>query len=180
MAEPGATGRYFLAAWPDEAVRARLDAWANAIAAGPRARRIPAARLHITLVFLGPLESAQLEAVRSVAADTPWPGAVLSLDRIGYWNRSRIIWAGSRNGSAALSAVAEALRDRLRRLGFRVEERPFVPHVTLYRNAGRRPRWHKQVIEWRIDDLCLVRSSLSASGSHYEVLERWCAHDDVK
>lgn len=121
-----------------------------------------------------------MEVVRSVAADTPWPGAVLSLDRIGYWNRSRIIWAGSRDGSAALSALAEGLRDRLRRFGFRIEERPFVPHVTLYRNAGRRPRWQKQVIEWRIDDLCLVRSSLSSSGSHYEVLERWCAHDDVE
>lgn len=180
MAEPNDTGRYFLAAWPDETVRAGLAAWAETLRVGSSARRIPASRLHMTLVFLGALDAPRLEAVRAVAADTAWPGAVLKLDRIGYWKRSRIVWAGSRDGAIALTTFAETLRDRLRRLGFRIEERPFLPHVTLYRNAGRRPRWQQRVIEWRIDALCLVQSVRSSEGARYEILERWCASGAVE
>lgn len=173
VADTGDTGRYFLAVWPDDTVRARLARWSEAIPAGSAARRVPADNLHITLVFLGALEPPGLDAVRTVAADTPWSGASLTLDRIGYWKRARIIWAGSREGSEALSALTETLRDRLRRLGFRVEARPFVPHVTLYRKAGRRPRWRPEVIDWRIERFCLVRSTLSSTGPRYEIVERW-------
>lgn len=173
MAESGDIGRYFLAAWPDEAVRGRLARWADGIPAGSAARRVPADNLHITLVFLGTLDPPRLDAVRAVAADAPWSGASLTLDRIGYWKRARIIWAGASEGSEALSALTGTLRGRLRRLGFRVETRPFVPHVTLYRKAARRPRWRPEVIDWRIEAFCLVRSTLSSSGPCYEIVERW-------
>ncbi|MDZ7841438.1 MAG: RNA 2',3'-cyclic phosphodiesterase [Gammaproteobacteria bacterium] len=173
MGETGDNGRYFLAAWPDDAVRDRLARWADAIPARSPARRVPADNLHITLVFLGPLDPPRLNAVRAVAVAAPWSGASLKLDRIGYWKRARIVWAGSSEGSEALSALAETLRSRLRRLGFRIETRPFVPHVTLYRKAGRRPRWRPEVIDWRIQRFCLVRSTLSSSGSRYEIVERW-------
>lgn len=179
-AEPDESGRYFLAVWPDPSVRARLADWSNELNAGYAARRIPADKLHITLVFLGTLGRSELDAVRATAADTSWSGASLTVDRIGYWKRPRIVWAGSSAGSEALSTLAEGLRGRLRRLGFRVEERPFVPHVTLFRKAGRKPRWDKQAIEWRIDEFCLVQSTLSSSGSRYEIVERWCANGDVE
>lgn len=180
MNGPADTGRYFLALWPDETVRSRLAAWSDAIQTGAAARQIPAAKLHITVVFLGTLTPAELDAVRSVAAATSWSRASLTLDRIGYWRRARIVWAGSSDGCEALLALAESLRARLRRLGFRIDRRPFVPHVTLYRKAGRKPRWQRQVIEWHIDELCLVRSSLSSQGSRYEIVERWCARGDVE
>lgn len=180
MVNSDESGRYFLAVWPDEPVRARLAEWSEAIQTGSSARPVPASRLHSTLVFLGTLGPAELQAVRSVAADISWSAASLTLDRIGYWQRSRIVWAGSRDGSAALSALAEQLRDRLRRLGFRVEDRPYLPHVTLYRNARRRPRWRRRVIEWRIEEFCLVQSRRTSDGSQYEVLERWSAHGDME
>lgn len=179
-ARTGRPGRYFLAAWPDDSVRMHLAEWSDAIQTGSSARRVPASKLHITLVFLGTLEPVQLQAVRSAAMETRWTGATLTLDRIGYWKRSRIVWAGSRDGSAALTALAEQLRSRLRRSGFQVEERPFAPHVTLYRNARRRPRWRRQVIEWRIEEFCLVQSRRTPDGSEYEVLERWSAHGDME
>lgn len=180
LAGTDGAGRSFFAVCPDESVRARLAEWSDAIHTGAPARRVPDSKLHITLVFLGALQPAQVAAVRSLAADTPWTGASLTLDRIGYWKRSRIVWAGSREGCAALSALAEALRGRLRRLGFRIEERPFVPHITLYRKAVRKPRWRQETIDWRIDEFCLVQSTLFSSGSRYEILDRWSAHGDVE
>lgn len=180
MARTGGAARYFFAVWPDAAVRDRLGEWAESIHAGPSSRRVPAVNLHMTVVFLGTLEPAQVEAVRGMASGAPWSGASLELNRIGYWKRSRIIWAGSREGSASLSALAEDLRGRLRRRGFRVEDRPFVPHVTLYRNAHRRPRWRQRVVTWPVNEFCLVASRLSSGGARYDVVDRWSANSDVK
>ena len=172
--------RCFFAVWPDADVRARLADWAEAARVSPPARRVPPASLHITLVFLGVLDGPQLDAVREVGANTAWAGATLMLDRIAFWKRSRIVWAGSRDGCPALSALAEDLRGRLRRLGFAVEERPFLPHVTLYRKAHRKPRWEQRRVEWRMDGFCLAESRLSPAGAQYSVLDRWSAHGDVE
>lgn len=176
----GKGGRYFFAVWPDGAVRDRLVEWSESITRDERARPVAGSNLHVTLVFLGALDPPQLAAVRRLGDDTAWRGASLVLDRIGYWKRPRIIWAGPRDGSQALAELAGDLRGRLRRMGFRVEERPFVPHVTLYRKAQRRPKWRPQSVEWRIDEFCLVESRLSPAGAHYEVLHRWSANGDMK
>ncbi|MBS1270492.1 MAG: RNA 2',3'-cyclic phosphodiesterase [Gammaproteobacteria bacterium] len=176
-AEPG---RLFFAIWPDSTIRARLLEWSEAIRTDPGARPVPGPNLHITLVFLGAQDSPQTEAVRRVATEITWSRASLVLDRIGYWKRSRIIWAGSREGSASLSALAADLYKGLRRIGFRIEERPIVPHVTLYRKAQRRPKWCERSIEWSVEQFCLVKSRLSSAGAQYEVLERWSVSGDVK
>lgn len=173
-------GRYFFAIWPGAEVRDSLFEWARSVRADAPARQVTPDNLHITLVFLGELVPPQVEAVRKVAAATRWREAILDLDRIGYWRRSGIIWAGSGRGSAELSALAEDLRDRLRRLGFRVEERRFVPHVTLYRKARHKPRWQRRPVQWRIDEFCLAESRLSTDGAHYSVVDRWSTQGDME
>lgn len=176
----GGAGRYFFAVWPDAQVRDTVFEWARSLQADPAARQVGAGNLHITLVFLGELTAPEVEAVRQVGAGVRWSEAALVLDRIGYWRRSGIVWAGSRQGSESLSVLAEELRDRLRRLGFQVEERPFVPHVTLYRKARRKPRWSARQVQWQIDELCLVESRPSADGARYSVVDRWSANSIVK
>ena len=173
-------GRYFFAVWPEGQVRGAMFEWARSVQADAPARQVAAANLHITLAFLGELAPPQVSAARRVGAETRWNEATLAFDRIGYWRRSRIVWAGSREGSASLSALAEDLRGRLRRLGFRIEERPFVPHVTLYRKAHRMPRWPRVRLEWRIEEFCLVESRLATDGTRYSVVDRWSANDDMK
>lgn len=173
-------GRYFFAVWPDDALREALVEWRGAMRTDSSARPVPAENLHMTLVFLGSLGTPQVDAVRQVATHTPWSAASLELDRVGFWPRSRVIWAGSRRGSERLAEYSEHLRDRLRRLGFRIDSRHFVSHLTLYRKARRRPKWPQRALAWSIDELCLVRSQLSAAGAHYEIVDRWSAPGDVK
>lgn len=173
-------GRCFFALWPDPPVRDALFEWSGDIRTESSARRVAAQNLHITLAFLGALDTPRVEAARRVAEAVDWTSAVLVLDRIGYWKRSRIIWAGSRSENEVLAGHAETLRDDLRRVGFRIEARPFVPHVTLFRKARRRPRWASRTISWRIDGFCLTRSHLSSAGARYEIIDRWSATGDVK
>lgn len=172
--------RYFFAVWPDSDVRERLGAWSAELRVDPAARRTASANLHITLVFLGEIEAPQLRAAREVADGVSWPGASLTLDKIGYWKRSRIVWAGPREGSPSLGALAEELRNGLRRRGFRVDDRAFVPRVTLLRKVRRRPRWRGRSIPWRIDEFCLMVSRLTPEGARYEVVDRWSAHGDME
>jgi 2'-5' RNA ligase len=180
MPEGEEPGRYFFAIWPEAQIRGRLDAWAREIETGTGARRVAADNLHMTLAFLGTLRETQVTAARKVARGMAPEPAVLTLDRIGYWQRPRIIWAGSRDGCDLLCALAENLRERLRRVGFRIDTRLFVPHVTLYRKARRRPKWTSRRIEWPVNDFCLVHSRLLPEGARYEIVERWSANSDVK
>lgn len=173
-------GRYFFAVWPDDSLRAALVEWRCVMRTDPAARAVPADNLHMTVVFLGSLAPPQVDAVRRVAGHIPWSGASLQLDRVGYWPRSRVIWVGSRRGSERLAECSEQLRDRLRGLGFRIDSRHFVPHLTVYRKARRRPKWPERVLAWSIDELCLVRSHLSKAGAHYEIVDRWSARSDVE
>jgi 2'-5' RNA ligase len=58
--------------------------------------------------------------------------------------------------------------------GFRCEQRPYVPHITLLRNAGQAPA--KDVcpaIAWPVEDFALVESEPRERGRVYQVLRSW-------
>jgi 2'-5' RNA ligase len=167
--------RLFLALWPDEGVRRQLADLVNACHAQVRGRPVASAKLHITLAFLGELPQTAAEAVSECVEGLPILNAQLCLDRLGYWPRNGIVWAGSRELDPVLGSFAADLRGRLARLGFRVERREFSPHVTLLRRARQRPRLPSLRIDWSVTGIALVRSQLDPTGSHYEVVRRWGA-----
>jgi len=177
---PEPAARYFFAVWPDDQVRRALAQWSAAMGPDPRARRVAPDKLHITLAFVGELEAPGLDAVRRAADGVELAALNLSLDRIGFWKRSGIIWCGSSSGAAGLERLAADLRGRLARLGYRVDDRPFVPHVTLYRRARRRPKWPARRIDWHIDGFSLAASRLFADGPRYESVHHWCVPGDME
>ncbi len=165
--------RMFLALWPDPEVSAALAEWAQAAAEQTGGRAVAMDNLHITVVFLGALLPAQVEAVRECAAAMARIETVLYLDRVGFWARRGLVWAGSSRPPERLAEFATTLRDRLRRLGFRIDNREFVPHVTLVRRARRRPRLQPGAVSWNIGGFALVRSVLDRSGAQYQIVDRW-------
>ena len=77
-----------------------------------------------------------------------------------------------------MALLAADLRSRLQEEGFEPEKRPFAVHVTLLRKArdpGELPPL--PAVEWPVKEFVLVRSTLSAGGSSYEVLERFALAD---
>ncbi|MDH5265059.1 MAG: RNA 2',3'-cyclic phosphodiesterase, partial [Betaproteobacteria bacterium] len=56
--------RLFFALWPDAAARAALADLARATANRYGGRAVPAANLHLTLVFLGEVDPARIAALR--------------------------------------------------------------------------------------------------------------------
>lgn len=128
------TLRLFVALWPDDATRAALVRCRDAWAWGPAAAPEPAARLHLTLHFLGAVPAARLPELRA-GLHLPRQPFTLCLDRPARWPNGAAVLTPS-VVPPALAALHAALGERLERLGLAIETRTFRPHVTLGRRAG--------------------------------------------
>jgi 2'-5' RNA ligase len=133
--------RCFVACWPDDTTRDRLDRVASAMLPRyPGARRINAANLHLTLAFIGelPLSGAHeaASALRAIASEPfDW-----RIDRVGRFDRARVLWAGGAEEDARLAHLARRVRGCLQALRIRFDTKAFVAHVTLLRDLPGRHR----------------------------------------
>ena len=100
-----------------------------------RANFIRRENLHLTLAFLG--ETQNLDGARRAGEGLAARQFPLRLRGAGSFSRcgKELFWAGVEE-SRALTALREELAARLREEGFRLEERPFLPHLTLARDAA--------------------------------------------
>lgn len=103
-----------------------------------QARWVEAGGIHITLQFLGNIYSEQVPEV--VAALKKCTGEVrpfnVSLSGAGVFPspaRPRVLWVGVEEGTGGLLALQQCVQASLAQLGFRPEEKRFVPHLTLAR-----------------------------------------------
>jgi 2'-5' RNA ligase len=164
--------RCFLACWPDQHLSHELKILADRIREQSGGRATPQQNIHITLAFLGDLIPAQVQAVETTCPTLP-EVFTLTLDRIGYWRNTGIVWVGARNPDPEFIEFVEGLRYVLRRSGFKIDQRAFVPHFTLVRKAHKRPRLKLASRHWSIGEYQLVVSEISAEGARYSTLKRW-------
>lgn len=159
--------RLFFALWPDQETRTALAALQSRVPG----RRIRPGNLHVTLAFLGMQPAALLPTLRAILASLPPPDFLLEVDRIGYFARRRIAWAGTHRAPDALSALHRDLVRALLQEGIAFDQRSsFVPHITLARDAAAPPDLPFGPIRWRVGQVALVQSSTTAEGAAYRVL----------
>jgi 2'-5' RNA ligase len=163
--------RAFFALWPDDATRAAISRATRDAVGASRGRPIAKERLHITVAFLGELTDAALDVARAVPPIAVGPFD-LTLDAVGVWPESRILWLAPTATPAALMELEERLWQALVKRGFRAEDRVYRPHVTLARRA-RPVEAAMDPVVFPVRDLALVESFPEARNVHYEVLERW-------
>jgi len=163
--------RLFFALWPDTATRQAIVRATRRAVRACGGKPTPQANLHVTLAFLGPVSAADLERV---AALEPPPCAPfeLVLDRLGYWERARVLWLAPSEAPAALRALERDLWDRLVALEFERERKPYAPHVTLARKARNVAADVDRVV-WTVEGIALVESQTGPRHSRYSVLESW-------
>ena len=167
------TVRLFLALWPTAPVREALRAmqarwrWPEAAAV------VDAARLHITLHFLGQVPQERVDEFRAALA-VPFEPHVLALAQ-----GRATVWPGGiavleLQAPPALQSLHEGLSRAVQSLGWPVEERRFRPHVTFARRA-QGARIARDACEdlpaWRVDQGYVLVRSRPAQG--YEVLHAY-------
>jgi len=102
----------------------------------PQAKWARAENLHVTLKFLGNTDPAILGSLQSVLSVMRSEQTVrLEFCGLGFFpneKRPRVFWAGM-EASPNLKTLAADIDQAAHRLGFPLEDRPFMPHLTLAR-----------------------------------------------
>jgi 2'-5' RNA ligase len=168
-------------------VRARLAELCRTLKpAVPSAKWVSEQSFHVTLKFLGenPSEAVPgiVSAMRRAFGDRSPYG--IRLDRLGMFpspKRARVLWLGVSEGDRETVDLAAALDAQLEKSGFRAQERPCHPHVTLARL--RVPRPLAQLADdasagtppvdasVSVASVTLFESRLSRSGAQYFTVE---------
>ncbi|MBX9805392.1 MAG: RNA 2',3'-cyclic phosphodiesterase [Alphaproteobacteria bacterium] len=140
---------------------------------------IPFQNWHITLHFLGNVEEARCplvdEALQSLDLGVSFP---LIFDHVGAFpssKRARTLILGTKE-SPQMNALVQTTGNALTSLGFILEARPHVPHVTVRRfhppkNVTDVLKTHLfEEVNMTVDHLILFESMLNQGPVHYERL----------
>jgi 2'-5' RNA ligase len=172
-AEPGQ--RIFFALWPDDAVRRQIvDQFRHTPQSKTSARLMRKHNLHITLHFIGNVDAEQRGCMHQAAQQVRGEPFQLSLDRYGHFYRAKVFWLGSEQAPQALFDLYAALGEAIEPCGYRVERRPYAPHVTLLRKLNRPGEMIKpEPIQWSVNEFVMVESVPIEGGVDYRVIERY-------
>ncbi|MBD3619558.1 MAG: RNA 2',3'-cyclic phosphodiesterase [Chromatiales bacterium] len=165
--------RLFFALWPDGRTREALAGLQAALPVrGGRPMRVE--NIHLTLAFVGETDADTRDCLIRQAGSLRLSPLRFRIERLGYFPRPRVLWAGPRQTPEALAGLVAALNAALAPCGYVPEARPFRAHVTLFRKVVRAPRpLAFEPIEWPVTDLCLVESVPEAGGVRYAVIARF-------
>ena len=144
--------------------------------------------IHLTLKFLGNIDSAQADDVarameRASLEVSPFSLLLSGLGAFPNESRPRVIWAGVQGGLESVAKLQAMIEAEVSGLGFPREKRAFTPHLTLGRvrdraTAVERSRLGAAVAAgclgptepWLIESVRLVRSDLGPGGARYSDL----------
>ncbi len=152
-----------------------------------RGKWIEPQNLHMTFQFLGEINQEQavsvLKNIQRIADKyKPFKVQYRSLGVFPDRKRPRILWIGVSRGENTLKRLASEISQLNRKVGIRVDSKPFHPHVTVCRikEADRRKlggfmnRYRNfNFGEEVVDRIALISSSLTSIGPIYTVVEEF-------
>ena len=128
----------------------------------------------MTLSFLGQVGPDLYDDVLKSAGSVRSPSFSLLIDSVGYWKRPRLLWSGPSQVPAQLQGLVDALWNELQGCGFKPETRPYLPHVTLARNAGMVTACElEKGIAWDVRAFSLVTSDSGKQPPRYRIVKNW-------
>lgn len=173
--EKAPSRRLFFALWPDDPVRAGLAAWQPSLRELCGGRAMRPDTLHATLVFMGEVDESRLETLCLAAQEVDFRAFELDFTEARYWGHNHIVYAAPGTVPPPLAELVAGLERSLGQHGFRIERRPYQPHVSLLRNAkwDDSPLPSMPAVHWRVGQFVLVQSLRDAGGALYRTLARF-------
>lgn len=127
--------RLFVAIDLPPAIRERLSSLCCGL---PGARWVDPEQMHLTLRFIGEVNSSVFQLVREALTEVRSERFTLRLEGIGFFpprGRPRVAWTGVRKNDQ-LVQLRNRIESLLVRSGLEPEGRKFFPHITLARLNG--------------------------------------------
>ncbi len=153
----------------------------------PGVRWVDPTSIHLTLAFLDELNDARLEdaiqASLSTAQQThPFSYTLSQLGVFGMPHQPRVIWMGIEEPTGALSRLHRMLNQQLALHRFKLDKKPFSPHLTLARIKSSLSPNERQQLQGvlangrqsfvsaqahTVTSIQVIKSELSSNGAHY-------------
>jgi RNA 2',3'-cyclic 3'-phosphodiesterase len=139
--------------------------------------------IHLTLKFLGNVPTPRLSEVKASLQQLSFLSFTAEIKGAGAFpnlNHMNVIWVGVDEGWSQVEQIYEQVEKLLSSLGFRRENRPFSPHITVARvRSGRKRDEIANFLQGlsdesfgtiNVDKVRLKQSILSGSGPKYSTL----------
>ncbi|MEM3365581.1 MAG: RNA 2',3'-cyclic phosphodiesterase [Candidatus Methanomethyliaceae archaeon] len=175
--------RAFLAIDITEEVRQKIAEFEREIdLVGADIKLVEVENLHVTMKFLGEVDSGILEKVYDVMKMVKGESFAMNVEGVGVfpnWRMFRVVWVGIGEGGDRITKIQRELDAGLAKLGFE-RERDFVPHITVGR--VRTPRNRDRLLQLlekyknhqfgrcKVEKLVLKKSTLTPKGPIYSNL----------
>jgi 2'-5' RNA ligase len=151
--------------------------------ADARPKWVRSENLHVTLKFIGEIESEKSLALgRALAAVRSTQLVHVEFRGVGFFPNQRrpsVLWAGV-HGSPSLVSLAAEINSVLAPLGIPHEEKPFVPHLTIarFKELSLSPALRAAIERFSghnfgslsTADFYLIESKLKNTGAEYTTL----------
>lgn len=144
-------------------------------------RWVRAEQVHLTMSFLGDVDSVREERLRESLSTVRVPPAFfLPVAGVGVFGGDwpKVLWAGVGKGHPHLFALHQHLQDAVLQAGLEADLKPFHPHITLGRmkdvSRAALKRFLREYAEtefglWKVEEVVLFSSVLAPEGSAYTV-----------
>jgi 2'-5' RNA ligase len=182
--------RAFIAIELPEAVRTEITHIQDQIKVKSKIhiRWVKPSNIHLTLKFLGDINSNQVEdIIKAIGDASPGFGSFrLGINGLGVFpntNRVQVIWVGLSGNLDKLGKLQRNIDIALGRLGFPAEKRPFSPHLTLGRMSDHAKPVERQStgrliasmdfrsrLDFPVTSVYLIKSQLTREGPIYSRL----------
>jgi len=157
--------RLFIAINFDDETKDKIVQVQNKLKAYARGSFTDCNNVHLTLVFLGEVLPSNLETVKRTIAKIRIPKTEITFNNIGYFKRNGgdIWWVGL-NRNDKLISLQKQLTSVLINSGFKLEQRPYKPHITIARGVKLHEKIDKNTImsssfSTNVDSISLMLSN---------------------
>lgn len=148
----------------------------------PYVKWIRAENLHVTLKFLGSVESDRIESIKSEMLKTaqvkgPFSLAVTGVGVIPNPRYPRVVYSNLLDSKKKLRDLSRELDEAMSLLGFEREQRDFLPHLTLGRVKSFKAKsllmmkirefHNKEIGRLEVGSIYLIKSELKPTGANY-------------
>jgi RNA 2',3'-cyclic 3'-phosphodiesterase len=155
---------------------------------GARVSWVAPTNLHLTLVFLGDVDSARVQSVtgaleKVVDGIAPFAIQLQGAGAFPSLQRPRVLWVGVSGAVSELRSVHSRITNELAQIGLQGDAKPFSPHLTLGRVKDDRDPALRAVTSilaaeaieqkpFSVSEIVLMRSELDPRGARHTPLYR--------
>ncbi len=160
--------RLFFGLLPDPEVHAQLVELTRSFRILQGVEPVPNNNLHITLQYLGDLETSERKCLENKMLQTFVQAFSLRLDLYGYFKLTQILWLGCSSYPRELARLANHLKTIAENCGTHKEERIYKPHVTLFKKVPKAEFPDIPfTITWRATEFHLLESVSDRNTTRY-------------